>query len=136
MPGYSRTDLLSREDRHRGVRVPEPRPVEALGALSDRANAVLQMQQRHGNQFVLRRLVADRQLQRQEADDDQANASASSSMVGDAAGWLGDMLGLKSVPGKIKQGVNKARQTANQGIDWTIDKVRGGAKQLEDWVED
>ncbi len=139
---FSRTSMPKSEERL--ARTPAQQETAACEgpALSRRQNTVLQLQRQRGNQYVLRMLAGgapDRQtVQRDDADEEQpaqGDSSASNSMVGDAAGWLGDTLGLNGMGNKIKQGIGKTQDTVNQGIDWTLGKVRSGTKAVEDWIE-
>ena len=109
-------------------------------ALSGPQGKMLAMQSQRGNQYVLRMMSQGAfrggTVQRDESDSDQEAPDASNSMVGDAANFVGDLLGVKGIPGKVKQGVGKVQEGVNAGIDWTIDKVRGGAQKVEEWMED
>lgn len=109
-------------------------------AFSEQQQKMLRMQGRHGNQYVLRMVARGAfpgaRVQRDDDDSEEQAPDASNSMIGDAANFVGDLLGVKGIPGKVKQGVDKAQQGVNEGIDWTLDKVGRGARKVGEWLEE
>src|SRR5262245_27590433 len=77
---------------------------------------MLAMQSQRGNQYVLRMMnqgaFPGAKVQREyDSSDEEQGAGSSNSMIG-------DLLGVKEIPGKVKQVVDKTQQGVNQGLDW------------------